>query len=174
MMNDTIKEYNGKNTYTNKVCHTLRLGGSWNLVTLNSRVGEGGGGWERRKTRKYCLGVALLGRYPGHPFKLQMQNLKNFHMPWWDSYSYIQSYLVILLPKYFISFSAKKSKHITSNLKYLKWQKVGRVHLIVIFRGEFPYEGNLGNVDTHLDTMNTKHQVLNREIIFFVSLKLNM
>ena len=42
MMNDTTKEYNGKNTYTNKLCHTLRLGGSWNLVTLNSRVGEGG------------------------------------------------------------------------------------------------------------------------------------
>ena len=42
MMNDTTKEYNGKNTYTNKVCHILRLGGSWNLVTLNSRVGEGG------------------------------------------------------------------------------------------------------------------------------------
>ena len=30
--------------YTNKVCHTLRLGGSWNLITLNSTVyvGEGG------------------------------------------------------------------------------------------------------------------------------------
>ena len=38
MMNDTTKEYIGKNAYTNKVCHTLRLGGSWNLVTLNSRV----------------------------------------------------------------------------------------------------------------------------------------
>ena len=45
MMNDTTKEYNGKNTHTNKVCHTLQLGGSWNLVTLNSRVGERG---ERR------------------------------------------------------------------------------------------------------------------------------
>ena len=33
-MNDTTREYNGKNTYTDKVCHTLRLGGSWNLVTL--------------------------------------------------------------------------------------------------------------------------------------------
>ena len=56
MMNDTTKENNEKNTYTNKVCHTLRLGGSWNLVTLNSRVGEWGGGWERRKTKKYFLG----------------------------------------------------------------------------------------------------------------------
>ena len=26
-MNDTAKEYNGKNTYANKVCHTLMLGG---------------------------------------------------------------------------------------------------------------------------------------------------
>ena len=41
MMNDTTKEYNGKNTYTNKVCHTLRLGGSWNLVTLNLEWGRG-------------------------------------------------------------------------------------------------------------------------------------
>ena len=54
MMNDTTKEYNGKNTYTNKVCHTLRLGGSWNLVTLNSRVGEGGERGEKQK--KYFLG----------------------------------------------------------------------------------------------------------------------
>ena len=53
MMNDTIKEYNGKNTYTNKVCHTLRLGGSQNLATLNPRVGEGeAGGVRRRKTKK--------------------------------------------------------------------------------------------------------------------------
>ena len=43
MMDDNTKEYNGNNRYTNKVCHTLQLGGSWNLVTLNSRVGEGGG-----------------------------------------------------------------------------------------------------------------------------------
>ena len=50
MMNDTKKEYNGKNAYTNKVCHTLRLGGSWNLATLNSRVGKGGGeGGEKQK-----------------------------------------------------------------------------------------------------------------------------
>ena len=86
MMNDTIKEYNGKNTYTNKVCHTLRLGGSWNLVTLNSRVGE----WdERREKQKNILwGVVLLGRYSlgrrypiGHPFKLEMEDFKHFHMP---------------------------------------------------------------------------------------------
>ena len=44
MMNDTTKEYNGKNTYTNNaVCNASRLGGRWNLVTLNSR-GEGEGG----------------------------------------------------------------------------------------------------------------------------------
>ena len=61
MMNDTTKEYNGKNTYTNKVCHTLRLGGSWNLVTLNSRVGEGGERGEKQKN--IFWGVILLGRY---------------------------------------------------------------------------------------------------------------
>ena len=47
MMNNTTKECNGKNAYTNQVCHTLRLRGSWNLVTLTSRVGEGMGGGER-------------------------------------------------------------------------------------------------------------------------------
>ena len=35
-------------------------------------------------------------------------------------------------------FSANKSKHTTSNLKYLKRQKVGGGHLIFIFMGEFP------------------------------------
>ena len=54
MINDTIKSYNGKNIYTNKVCHTLRLGGSWNLVTLNPRVGEGSERGEKQK--KYFLG----------------------------------------------------------------------------------------------------------------------
>ena len=51
MTNDTTKEYNGKNTYTNNVvCNTLRLGGSWDSVTLNSREEEGGvGGGEGHK-----------------------------------------------------------------------------------------------------------------------------
>ena len=97
------------------MCHTLRLGGSCNLVTLNSKVGEGGGGGETGEKQKNIFwGVVLLGsyslgkRYPiGYPFKLEMEDFKNFHMPWWDSYSYIQSYLVILLPKYFISFFSK-------------------------------------------------------------------
>ena len=82
-MNDTTKENNEKNKYTNKVCHTLRLGGSWNFVTLNSRVGEwGGGGGERGEKQKNIFwGVVLLGRYPGYPLKLEMQNFKNFHMP---------------------------------------------------------------------------------------------
>ena len=39
-------------------------------------------------------------------------------------------------------FSANKSKHTTFNLKYLKRQKVGRGHLIFIFKGSFLYEGN--------------------------------
>ena len=55
MSTDTIKEYNVKNTYTNKVCYTLQLGGSWNLVTSNSRVGEGeGGGGERGEKQNKC------------------------------------------------------------------------------------------------------------------------
>ena len=85
-MNDTTKENNGKNTYTNKVCHIFRLGGSWNLVTLNSRVGEGGERGEKQK--KYFLGgcpireVFLREMLPiGHPFKLEMEDFKNFHMP---------------------------------------------------------------------------------------------
>ena len=56
MMDDTAKEYNGKNTYQNKVCHTLRLGGSWNLVTLNSRMGEWGEGVREEKNKKIFSG----------------------------------------------------------------------------------------------------------------------
>ena len=78
-----------KNTYTNKLCHTLWFGGSQNLVTLNSRAGRGVGGGERgEKQKKYFWGVVLLWRYSlgrgcpiGHPFKLEMQDLKYFHMP---------------------------------------------------------------------------------------------
>ena len=51
MMNDTTKEYNRKNTYTNNaVCNTLRLEVSCKFATLNSR---GGGFWW----------IVLLGRY---------------------------------------------------------------------------------------------------------------
>ena len=57
MMNDTTKEYNGNNTNTNKVCHTLLLRGSWNFVTLNSRVRDGGRVRERGEKQKiYFLG----------------------------------------------------------------------------------------------------------------------
>ena len=65
MMNDAAKEYNGKNTCTNKVCNSFWFGGSWNLVILNFRArmggggGGGGGGWgggERGKKKKYFLG----------------------------------------------------------------------------------------------------------------------
>ena len=63
MTNDTTKEYNGKNTYTNNVvCNTLRLGGSWDSVTLNSREEEGGGeggvgrGIRERKNKKIFSG----------------------------------------------------------------------------------------------------------------------
>ena len=138
-----------KNTYTNKVCHTLPLGGSWNLVTLTSRVGECGGGVREEKNKKNIFwGVVLLGRYSlgrGCPLAIHSNwKCKTFHSPWWDSYSYVQSYLVILLPIILISFlfSENKSKRTTSNLKYLKWQKVERGHFIFIFRREFLYEGN--------------------------------
>ena len=83
MMNNTTKEYNGKNTYTNVVCHTLWLGGSWNLVTLNSRVGKRKGLREETNEKNIFLGVVLLGRYSlgrncpiGRPFKLEIQDLK--------------------------------------------------------------------------------------------------
>ena len=88
-MNDTTKQYNGNNKYTNKVCHTLRLGGSWNLVTLNSSVGEGAAGVREEKNKKniFCE-IVLLGRYSlgrrcpiGLLFKLEMEDFKNFHMP---------------------------------------------------------------------------------------------
>ena len=85
-MNDIIKEYNGKNTYTNNVCHTLRLGRSWNLVTLNYRVGRGVK--EEKSKKNIFREVVLLGRYSlgrrcpiGHPFKLEMEDFQNFHMP---------------------------------------------------------------------------------------------
>ena len=38
------------------MCHTLRLGGSWNLVTLTSRVREGGEVREEKNKKKYFLG----------------------------------------------------------------------------------------------------------------------
>ena len=83
MMNDTTKKCNGKNTYTNKVCHTLWLGGSGNLVTLTSRVGEGS--QRRDKQKNIFWRVVLLGRYSlgrgcpiGLPFKLEIQDFKIF------------------------------------------------------------------------------------------------
>ena len=57
MMNDTTKEYNGKNTDTNKVCDILQLGGSWNLITLTSRMGEGRGREEKNK-KSIFLGLS--------------------------------------------------------------------------------------------------------------------
>ena len=86
MMNDTTKEYNGKNAYTNQVSQTLQLGGSWNLVTLTSRVGQGGRGEREEKNKKNILwGAVLLGRYSlgtGCPIgAAPMQDFKNVHMP---------------------------------------------------------------------------------------------
>ena len=97
-MNDAAKEYNGKNTCTNKVCNSFWFGGSWNLVILNFRArmrgGEGGrgggcGGGERGEKQKNIFwGIVLLWRYSlvkgcpiGYPFKLEMQDFKYFQMP---------------------------------------------------------------------------------------------
>ena len=71
-------------------------------------------------------------------------------------------------------FSANKIKHTTSNLKSLKRHKLGGDHLIFIFRREFPYEGNYGNVDTPLHSMNIKYEVLNTKMNLFLSLKSSM
>ena len=146
MVNDTAKEYNEKNTYKNKVCHTLRLGGSWNLVNLSSRVGERGR-WERRKC---FLGgcpireVFLRETLPYWPsiqiWNRRLQKLSHAMMRQLLLHSILLSYFFFKNISFL--FSANKSKHTTSNLKYLKRQKVGRGHLIFIFRGEFPYEGN--------------------------------
>ena len=119
MVNDTAKEYNGKNTYTDTlVCNTLWLAESWNLVTLSSRRKREEEirniyfqrGWPLKK-ELYSLGR---GCTIGHPFKFEMQE-KNFHLShihshfsyfqiWvrWDSY--FQSYFVILPPKYYHFF----------------------------------------------------------------------
>ena len=174
-MNDTTKEYNEKNTYTNKVCHSW----NWNLVTLNSRMGwwwqgwGGGKGGERGEKHKkiFSEGLSYQGGIPqGDVAPLVI------HSNWkWKTSKIFTCHdetvtLTFNLTQLFyfqnisFLFSANKSKHATSNLKYLKRQKVRRGHLIFIFRGQF--EGNQGNVDTHPHTMNAKHQVLNRKIVF--------
>ena len=71
-------------------------------------------------------------------------------------------------------FSANKSKHTASNQKYLKRQKSRGSSFNFHFHGRVPYEGNQGICDTHLYTMHTKPQVLNRKMNSFLSLKLNM
>ena len=49
-------------------------------------------------------------------------------------------------------FSANKSKHTASNLKYLKRQKSRGSSFNFHFHGRVPYEGNQGISDTHLYT----------------------
>ena len=143
-MNDTTRDYNGKNTYANKVRHTLQLGRSWNSVTLTSRVEEGRG--ERGEKQKNIFwGLSYQGGIPqGDVVPLAI------HSNWKCKTSKIFTChdetvtLTFNLTQLFyfqnisFLFSANKSKHTTSNLKYLKWQKVGRGHLIFIFRGKFP------------------------------------
>ena len=111
----------------------------------NFKFQSGGEGvWERRKTNKKCLGgcpireVFLRETSPHRP-SIQIGNgrlLKFLHA------IMRQLLLQSILLSYFTSeiflFLANKSKRTTSNLKYLKRQKVGRGHLIFIFRGEFP------------------------------------
>ena len=139
MMNDTTKEYNGTNTYTNKVCHTLRLEGSWNLATLNSRVGEGAGLREEKSKKKNFLGggggVFLRETLPHWP-SIQIGNgkLQKFSHAMMRQLLLHSILLSYFTSKIFLFFSANKSKHTTSNLKYLKRQKVGRGHLIFFFK----------------------------------------
>ena len=59
MMNDTTKENNekNKNTHTNKVCHTLLLGGELEFGNFKfssgaEEGGMGGGGGEREEKNK--------------------------------------------------------------------------------------------------------------------------
>ena len=85
MMNDTTKKNNekNKNTYKNKVCHTLLLGGELEFGDFKFQSGAEEGGVRERgeKQKNIFWEVVLLGRYPGHPFKLDMQDFKNFNMP---------------------------------------------------------------------------------------------
>ena len=130
--------------YTNKVCHTLRLGGSWNLITLNSRVEEEG---ERGKKIFFLGGcpireVFLRETLPHWP-SIQIGNgrLQKF------SHAMMRQLLLhSILLSYFTSkifhFFFQQIKASTQLLKYLKRQKVGRGNLIFIFRGKFPREGN--------------------------------
>ena len=129
--------------HTQIKCAT-QLGGSWNLVTLTSKVGEEGVKEDKNKTNIFW-GLSYQGCIP----QGQVTSLA-IHSNWKCKTSKIFTChdetvtLTFNLTQLFyfqnisFLFSANKSKHTTSNLKYLKWQKVGRGHLIFIFRGEFP------------------------------------
>ena len=85
----------------------------------------------------------------------------------------------LLLHSILLSYFTSKIFHfffqkIRENAQLLVRKKVGGGHLIFIFRGEFTYEGNQRNVDTHQHTMNTKHKVLNGTLNLFHSRKLNI
>ena len=144
MMNDTTKENNEKNTYTNKVCHTLLLGGEleFGKFKFYSGVVEKGQRCERgEKQKKYFLEGCPIREvsWPSNQIgNAGLQKLSHAMMRQLLLHSILLSYFT---SKIFF-FSANKSKHITSNLKYLKRQKVGRGHLIFTFWGEFPYQGN--------------------------------
>ena len=135
-MNDTKKEYNGKNTQTNNVLyHTIRLGRSWNFVTLNSRVVEGEVVREE-KTNKYFLEgcpireVFLRERLPhGCPFKLKMFTCRDGTVTLTFNLTQLFYFQNISF-----SFSANKRKHTTSDHKKgrgrsLNFHFQGRVHL---------------------------------------------
>ena len=72
---------------SNKVYQTLLLRGSWNLVTLNSRVGEEGGEGERGEKQKiYFLGgcpirEVFLRETLAHWQSIQIGNGRLFHIP---------------------------------------------------------------------------------------------
>ena len=104
---------------------------------------RGGEVKEEKNKKNIFWGFVLLGRYSlgrGCPIevipKCKTSKIFTFH----DETVTLTFNLTQLFYFQNISFlfSANKSKHTISNLKYLKWQKVGRGHLIFIFRGEFP------------------------------------
>ena len=151
-MNDTTKEYHGKNTYTNNVvCNAVRLGGSWNLVTNQGGIPQGEVAPSAAHSNLKCK---ILNIFTCHAliliFHLFTLTFNLTQLFYFQNISFL--------------FPANKSKHTASNLKSLKRHKLGGGNLIFIFRRDFPYEGNQGNVDTPLHTMKTKHQVLNKNM----------
>ena len=162
-MNDTTKEYHGKNTYTNNVvCNAVRLGGSWNLVTNQGGIPQGEVAPSAAHSNLKCKILNIFTCH-GPILTFHLFSLFRFKLNETVTLTFNLTQLFYFQNISFL-FPANKSKHTASNLKSLKQHKLGGGNLIFIFRRDFPYEGNQGNVDTPLHTMNTKHQVLNKNM----------